>query len=133
MEVPFAVVFLPGVVDHYDSRGQAVGKDAAGVIEHALLVLVVHQLDPGIVLRLAVEFFGRKLPGGGKMCGGSGPVGIGQIVARLDHLNVPFYQERLALHAERKRLLAPHVAAVRQQQQRGYLIGAVIRQIGGKT
>ncbi len=60
-ELKIAVVLLPVVVDHQYASGEAVADNAPCVFQNVLLVLVVHQLDPCVVLRLREKNGGRQL------------------------------------------------------------------------
>ena len=51
IEHPCAVVKLPCVVNHHHAGRESVVFDGLGVGENVLLVLIVLQLDPGVVLR----------------------------------------------------------------------------------
>jgi hypothetical protein len=54
-ELKGAVILLPVVIDHQDPRRVSVLDDGAGIGQNGLLVLVIHQLDPGVVLRMREE------------------------------------------------------------------------------
>ena len=51
LEIPLAVILLPIVIHHQYSGGEPVVPNAPGIFQYINLVLVIHQLDPGIILR----------------------------------------------------------------------------------
>ena len=123
MEIPFAVVFLPGVVYHDDAGGEAVLKDSAGVIEYSFLVLVVHKFYPGVVLGNPVEFCRREFSGGGEMCRRSGFECIREAVSGFFHRDVPFSDDNCFVRdAEAERGVTPDISAIRGKKKRGHLI-----------
>ena len=50
-ESPIAIAFLPVVVDHHDPRGITIVNNGFGIGTDVLFILVVDQLNPGVVLR----------------------------------------------------------------------------------
>ena len=85
VELPRAVGELPGVVDHEDAGRTAVRQHRARVFEDAFLVLVVGELDPGVVLRSGEEEQGRNGAGRREMRVGGGSEGIAERCTTLGH------------------------------------------------
>ena len=129
MELPLAVDFHPGVVDHQDARRKAVGQDALGVLQDIGLVLVVLEFNPGVVLRNLEEIFGRNRAGRREKCAHGETIGAGKvpgddrclivIVEVIQHEDVPFL-------AERERLGAPDITALAGKEERRDLVAVVL-------
>ena len=62
MEYPFAIVFLPGVVNHDYPRRKSVVQNSLGISKDPFLILVVHEFDPGVVLGHFKKLLRRHLP-----------------------------------------------------------------------
>ena len=126
MEFPFAIILLPGVVNHYYPGGKSVGKYAPGIFQHTFLILIVHQFNPGIVLWAAVEFGRRKITFGGEMCPGGRPVCISQGLSGSYYLNVSVNDDPPVFYGKNERVVTPDILAVRCQEQRCSLVGPVV-------
>ena len=129
MEGPLAVVFLPVVVDHQHAGRQAVVHDGVRVLEHVPLVLVIHQLDPRVVLRRGEQRAVRQFAVGGEEALRRVAVGVAQILSRLAVVKRVARRrdaQGLVFEREAERLLAPDIPALRRDEQRRVLIPAVV-------
>ena len=135
MEAPKAVVLLPGVVDHQHAGGQAVGQHGPGIGQHALLVLLVEQLHPGVVLGPGVEqgLGGRWVEGKVGLHGGQ--IGLAQAAAgglELQGRAGGLGAQHAGRKADGKPLVAPKVAALGGKEERHGLVAALfLAQVDG--
>ena len=128
-ELPGAVILLPVVVDHQHSRRVALIDDCLGVLQHVNLILVIHQLDPGVVLRAREHQRVGEFPARREMHPADEREGFLERMALPAGLDGPVLgrdRERAAAEPVCEGLLAPDVAAVARNQQRLRLVTAVV-------
>ena len=120
LELEVAIVALPVVVDHEDAFGESIVDDVVGILQNVFLILVIHELDPGIVLRFFEEELGRGCTLSREVVLAGVQVGIAQGFTGLGYLGflvVRLDEKRIVVQSEPKGLVAPHITSLRRQQQ----------------
>jgi len=128
LEVEVPVVVLPVVVDHEDSLREAVFDSLAGIAHDVALVLVVHELDPGVVLRHGEEQLGGNRSRGREVGRRGGRIGVAETLSGvhgLECLVVGGEVEPPLLDPEPEGVFGPDVAAFGREQQRHGLVVVV--------
>ena len=128
-KVEIAIIFLPVVIHHEHADRKIILQYMTRIFQDILLILVIHQFDPGIILRHGKEQRIRQITGRWEMFGRSSHISILQRTARQYrlHLLIIGIQTQLSiLDLKRKRLVTPNIPSLRRKQKRHVLIVQVL-------
>ena len=128
LEGKIAVVTLPVVVYHQHSCREAVIDDGMRIAKDILLVLVVHQFNPGVVLRTREEERVRQQTGRRESGRRSRLLCLAQGRTRFDFLQRNRRTYLTVYGRENERLVAPHVFSLRREEERHELVVGILRE-----
>ena len=126
LEGKIAVVALPIVVDHKHAGREPVIHDSVGVAKNVCLILVVHQLNPGVILRTCKEECVGQETTCGKIFSLSGQIGRAEIVSG-PFASHSFRSDNLAIvNLETKCFVAPHIFSLGGEEERHELVIGIL-------
>ena len=125
-KLPTAVVVAPEIIDHDDSRREAVIYYPIGVLHHVALILLVYQLDPSVPLGHTEELLRGHLPKGEGLPGQI-LLGVTQVGTRSVHMYRPpcDHHHGVPLNLEVEGLLTPQGPSAGGDEGRRNLVWAV--------